>query len=92
MGFSWTTLFFGPFPMLFRGDWKWFVILLILALLTFGLSNLVFMFMINRLHIRDLVRDGYRVQSVRHGDVSTLSMNIGLPVSMLVESDEQTSA
>jgi hypothetical protein len=46
VGFSWTTLLFGPLPMLFRGNWKWFAITLILALITAGLSSLVFMFIL----------------------------------------------
>ena len=86
VGFSWTTLFFGPFPMLFRGDWKWFLISLLLALCTVGLSNLVLMFMINRLHLRDLVHDGYRLRSMRHGDVSLLSVKTRIPESMLINS------
>lgn len=33
--------FFGFFPPLFRGYWKWAVIVFVLSLLTTGLSNLV---------------------------------------------------
>ena len=91
VGFSWTTLFFGPFPMLFRGNWKWFLISLVLAICTFGLSNLVLMFMINRLHLKDLVNDGYRVRHLRHGDVALLSSKTGIPVSMLSDSKERAS-
>ena len=53
-GFSWTVLFFGFFPPLFRGDWKWAVIIFLLAVLTWGLVNLVFMFIYNKLYIKGL--------------------------------------
>lgn len=42
IGFSWTVFFFGFFPAIFRGDWKWFLIILIASMFTFGFSNLVF--------------------------------------------------
>ena len=63
VGFSWTTLFFGPLPLLFRGAWKWLVISLVCGLFTYGLSNLVLMFMINGEYIKDLERDGYKAMS-----------------------------
>jgi len=91
VGFSWTRLFFGPFPMLFRGNWKWFLISLILAVCTFGLGNLELMLMINRLHLEELVNDGYRVRSLRHGDTALLSTRTRIPESMLIDSQERTS-
>jgi len=63
IGFSWTTLFFGPFPMLFRGAWKWFVIQFLVNLCTFGFAGLVWMFIINRLYLNDLVKDGFQFKS-----------------------------
>lgn len=80
IGFSWTTLFFGPLPMLFRGAWKWFAIILILALITWGLSNLVFIFLINKLYLKDLVADGFRVKSAKMGTVEQVSMTVGFPL------------
>lgn len=59
IGFSWTTFFFGWFPALFRGDWKWMLIQLICSLFTFGFSSLVFCFIYNKLYINDLLNAGY---------------------------------
>ena len=59
LGFSWTTFFFGFFPALFRSDWKWALIQFALAFVTFGFSHLVFMFIYNKLHVTDLLENGY---------------------------------
>lgn len=83
VGFSWTTFFFGPFPMLFRGSWKWFAIIFILALITWGLSNLVFMFIINKFYIKDLIADGFKAKSVKIGTLEQVSIAIGFPVPAL---------
>lgn len=57
VGFSWTTLFFGAFVPLFRGDWKWFLIMLIAAICTMGISNLVLCFIYNGIYTRDLLEN-----------------------------------
>ena len=59
VGFSWTVFFFGPFPAIFRGDWKWFLIMLILQIVTFGLSALVMMFIYNKIHLNSIIEKGY---------------------------------
>lgn len=67
VGFSWTTFFFGFIPALFRGDLKWALIMFILQVVfgtfTFGLGSavigLVFSFIYNKLHIKELIEKGY---------------------------------
>jgi len=59
VGFSWTVFFFSFFPPLFRGDLKWSIVILIAALVTFGISTLVFMFIYNKLYIKSLLDSGY---------------------------------
>lgn len=58
-GFSWTTLFFGAFVPLFRGDFKWFVISIITSFFTCGLAWLVIPFIYNKRYIKDLLEKGY---------------------------------
>ena len=66
-GFSWTTLFFGFWPALFRGDYITFVgglvIIVILAVFTFGIgafiAMLVWAFIYNKYYTRKLLEKGY---------------------------------
>lgn len=68
VGFSWTTFFFGCLPALFRGDWKWFFIMIaaeiIFALPTFGFGasiiGIIFSFIYNKFYINDLLTAGYQ--------------------------------
>ena len=44
IGFSWTVLFFGVFVPLFRGDCKWFLIMILCSLITFEIAWITFAF------------------------------------------------
>ena len=67
VGFSWTTLFFGFLPALFRGDFITFLggftISLILGFATFGIGfiviDIVWAFMYNKFYTRKLLERGY---------------------------------
>ena len=83
IGFSWTTLFFGCFPALFRGNWKWAVIQFILAIITMGLSTLVFMFIYNKLYVKDLIGSGFKALSIASGDMNFASAKVGVQIPML---------
>lgn len=78
VGFSWTVFFFNCLPPMFRGDWKWFVIMLILTFVTFGLSALVFIFIYNKLYIQDLVNAGYKVKSIQVGSIEQMSTRLNI--------------
>ena len=59
VGFSWTIFFFGSFVPLFRGDWCWFIIMLIADLCTFSLAKFIFCFTYNKSYIKNLLDKGY---------------------------------
>lgn len=83
VGYSWTTLFFSCLPALFRSDWKWAVIILIIQLCTLGLGAIVFSFIYNKLYIRDLINEGFKAQSIASGDMNFASAKIGMQIPML---------
>ena len=60
-GISWTYLFFGSLVPLFRGDWKWFILTLIAAPATFGLSHILFFIKYNKWYLNDLLDKGYKI-------------------------------
>ncbi|MGN8455641.1 HrgC protein [Helicobacter pylori] len=59
VGFSWTTLFFGFFVPIIRGDVKWAIIMVVTALFTFYLSIIVFAFIYNKQYTTRLLESGY---------------------------------
>lgn len=71
LGFSWTSLFFGPFVPLLRRDWKWLIVQIIVYDLFlkflmpfFWIAWLVFAFMYNELYLRDLLAQKYQALEV----------------------------
>lgn len=66
-GFSWTTLIFGFFPALFRGDFitfiGGFIIAIIIAIMTAGIGafviSIIWAFMYNKYYTRKLIEKGY---------------------------------
>ncbi len=59
IGFSITTLLLGCWVPIFRGDYKWATIMLLLAIITFGIAQIVFAFIYNKIHAQTLLDDGY---------------------------------
>lgn len=59
VGFSWTTFFFGFFVPLFRGDWLWMLIMLILCCVSFGIANIILAFLYNKFYTTKLLEDGW---------------------------------
>lgn len=73
VGYSWTTLLFGFWPALFRGDFKWAGIIFgtefLVGLVTFGygiiIPCIVFGITYNKSFINGLIKKGYQVKEVR---------------------------
>lgn len=73
-GFSWTTLFFGPFPALFRRDFRTFIIfilsMILLGLYTLGAGTIVLIFLwafkYNRYYTNRLIIRGFYFAGTYH--------------------------
>ena len=88
LGFSWTTLFFGIFPALFRGDFKNALIMFLLALFTLNLSWLIMPFFYNKMYVTDLVSKGWMpadqmsANTLRIKGIAFMSMDYNSPSQM----------
>jgi hypothetical protein len=50
------------------------------------LSALVFMFIYNKLYIKDLIGKGFKAKSIEDGNIDTASAKIGMPIPMMIDS------
>ena len=87
-GFSWTTLFFGFFPALFRGDFitfiGGFVVSAIIGVITLGIGwfliAIVWAFMYNKYYTRKLLEKGYALAG-SEGDNAQAASALGIALS-----------
>lgn len=77
IGFSWTTFLFGPLPALHRGDFKWFFIQMLLDALLI-VPWIIFPFVYNKLHLKKLLNDGYKVRSAHGVTVEAVNLRYEL--------------
>jgi len=77
VGFSWSTLFLGVFVPIYRGDWKWAIIMSLSGLITFGVSWIFFPFIYNKLYIKELIHKGYKVKEVLGNDIGIIENKLG---------------
>ena len=86
VGFSWTTLVFGPFPLRFRHPVAWMLMwtVALFALITLLLSDVVFAFFVNRLYIRSLIKKGYRIRGISAERLDEFARMLGYSREALV--------
>lgn len=58
-GFSWTTLLFGGIPALLRGDIVTGIIVIILGIMTFQITSVIWAFVYNKKYTISLLEKGY---------------------------------
>jgi hypothetical protein len=94
-GFSWTTLFFGCFPALFRGDFLTFIgtfaVLFLIAVVTYGVGAFIAMFLwaffYNGYYTKGLLEKGYVFSDFQQkNEAAARALGVAIP---LVEEPQQ---
>ena len=83
VGFSWTTLLFPTLPALFRGDFKGFVIQLLLDWLL--LPILIFPLIYNKHYIQKLLSAGFKVRSAQEISLDAAKAKLGINLPQISE-------
>src|SRR5207253_8329723 len=74
VGFSWTSLFLGPWPLLFRNEWGFFLVFIavyiVVGAFTLGIGSLilglVWAFIFNKWHMKRLIEPGYAIDVTKN--------------------------
>lgn len=97
-GFSWTTLFFGFFPALFRGDFVTFigacVVLILIGIGTAGIgafiAMLIWAFLYNSFYTKKLLEKGYVFSGSKQENIEAATALGVQRVSEEVKTDEKS--
>ncbi|MFA7075435.1 MAG: hypothetical protein WC152_02015 [Candidatus Izemoplasmatales bacterium] len=73
---------------MFRDDWKYFGIMILAGIISFGFSWLVFPFIYNKLYMKDLIQSGYKPIDPTYADYLRSK---GIFVSKEVKTDPSLS-
>ncbi len=95
-GFSWTTLFFGCFPALFRGDFLTFIgifaVLFLIGFVTFGVGAFIAMFIwaffYNSYYTKKLLEKGYVFSDFQHINEEA-ARTLGVSISTEIENRQE---
>ena len=86
VGFSWSTLLFGALIPLYRGDYKWAILMFIIDCLTLiVIGHFIFAVIYNEIFIKDLVRKGFRVRDVIDGNLKDAEMKLKIRLKKIEE-------
>lgn len=99
-GFSWTTLFFGGFPALFRGDFLTFIgifaVLFLVGFVTFGVGAFIAMFVwaffYNGYYTKKLLEKGYAFSDFQHiNEEAARSLGVSIPIEQKNNEEVQST-
>ncbi len=76
-GFSWTTLFFGGLPALFRGDVLMAVLIFAIGFFTAWIGVIFFAFAYNKMYLSSLIKQGYRPFFTSSGKIDDVMTSLG---------------
>jgi hypothetical protein len=85
IGFNWRVIFFGFGPALFRGDLKNMFIQAILISATSGFAGIVFAVIYNKIYIKKLLTQGFKVKFVEGGTIESARLKLGVNFKTIEE-------
>lgn len=78
------NLFFTLFVPLLRADWKFALIMLLVGMVSVGISWLVFPFIYNKLYIKDLIYNrGFKVTGSEKGDLKLIADKLEMELPLV---------
>ncbi|USS93797.1 exonuclease domain-containing protein [Fructilactobacillus ixorae] len=95
IGYSWTTLFFGPIPALIQSFWTWFWIVLVTDIVLFYptiilgtiIANAIFAAYINKKHVIYLLNKGWQPSDKNSENI--IKNSYSLPIRKNIKTKEQ---